>query len=141
MTDSLLCYAITHCHTIFNGLHKEWFIVKWNKKDVRTRGDIEEQKAWVWLLDGKGEQEIESLNLMFSEKYRYEFNEIMNGLHNHPSASWHSDNNAFQWTQDPRIMRGETWTLLNGPKGSHRWMVEQSSEMVHQYSGTTRDWK
>ena len=45
VTDSSLCYAITHCHTIFNDMHKEWFIVKRNKKDFRTRGDIEEQKA------------------------------------------------------------------------------------------------
>ena len=83
--DSSLGYALTYYHTLNGKMVKEWMNVKRTKKDFRTRYDIDEEKVWVHLPDGKSEEEVEPLQLLVNEKNKDEFKEvakkyIMNGL-------------------------------------------------------------
>ena len=71
---------------------KEWMNVKRTKKDFRTRYDIDEEKVWVHLPDGKSEEEVEPLQLLVNEKNKDEFKEvakkyIMNGLRDYAQTS------------------------------------------------------
>ena len=55
-------------------MYKEWMNEKWTKKDFRIHKDDDEKRIWVYLPDGKNEEEVELLNLMIDESE--EFNEV-----------------------------------------------------------------
>ena len=55
-------------------MYKEWMNEKWTKKDFRIHKDDDERRIWVYLPDGKNEEEVELLNLMIDESE--EFNEV-----------------------------------------------------------------
>ena len=55
-------------------MYKEWMNEKRTKKDFRLKND-DDNILWVRLPDGKSEEEVEPINLMFDE--REEFNEVL----------------------------------------------------------------
>ena len=71
--SSLGC-ALTYYHTVDGNMYKEWMNEKRTKKDFRLKND-DDKRLWVRLPDGKSEEEVEPINLMFDE--REEFNEVL----------------------------------------------------------------
>ena len=65
--DSSLGYTLTHYHTLDGDMYKEWMNEKWTKKDFRLNNDDDEKRIWVRFPDGKSEEEVEPINLMFDE--------------------------------------------------------------------------
>ena len=72
--DSSLGYALTYYHTVEGDMYKEWMNEKRTKKDFRIKND-DDNRLWVRLPDGKSEEEVEPINLVFDESE--EFNKIV----------------------------------------------------------------
>ena len=70
-------------------MYKEWMNEKQTKKDFNIHKNDNEKRIWVWLSDGKNEEEVVLLNQMFDETD--EFNEvvkknILNGMLDYPQC-------------------------------------------------------
>ena len=74
MINSLLGYALTYYHTVEGDMYKEWVNKKRTKKDFRLNND-DDKRLWVRLPDGKSDEEVEPISLVFDETD--EFNEIV----------------------------------------------------------------
>ena len=72
--NSSLGYALTYYHTVKGDMYKEWVKEKRTKKDFRLNND-DDNRLWVRLPDGKSDEEVEPINLVFDETN--EFNEIV----------------------------------------------------------------
>ena len=72
--DSSLGYALTYYHTVEGDMYKEWVKEKRTEKDFRLNND-DDHRLWVRLPDGKSDEEVEPINLIFDETD--EFNEIV----------------------------------------------------------------
>ena len=72
--DSSLRYALTYYHTVEGDMYKDWMKEKRTKKDFRLKND-DEKRLWVRLPDGKSDEEVEPINLVFDESE--EFNEVL----------------------------------------------------------------
>ena len=72
--DSTLGYALTYYHTVEGDMYKGWMNEKQTKKDFRLKNDYD-NKLWVRLPDGKSDEEVEPINLVFDQTN--EFNEIV----------------------------------------------------------------
>ena len=59
-------YALTYYHTIDGNMYKEWMNEKQTKKEFHIHNN-DERRIWVRLLEGKSEDKVEPLNLMFDE--------------------------------------------------------------------------
>ena len=64
--DSTLGYALTYYHTVDGDMHKEWMNEKRTKKGFRLK-NYDDKRLWVGLPDGKSEEEVEPINLVFDE--------------------------------------------------------------------------
>ena len=64
--DSALGYALTYYHTVDGNMYKEWMNEKRTKKDFLFKND-DDNILWVLLPDGKSEEEVEPINLVFDE--------------------------------------------------------------------------
>ena len=64
--QSSLGYALTYYHTIDGNMYKEWMNEKQTKKEFHIHNN-DERRIWVRLLEGKSEDKVEPLNLMFDE--------------------------------------------------------------------------
>ena len=74
MINSSLGYALTYYHTVQGDMYKDWVNEKRTKKDFRLNND-DDTILFVCLPDGKSEEEVEPINLVFDETD--EFNEIV----------------------------------------------------------------
>ena len=72
--DSSLGYAFMYYHTADGDMYKEWMKEKRTKKDFRLNND-DDNRLWVRLPDGKSDEEVEPINLVFDETN--EFNEVL----------------------------------------------------------------
>ena len=72
--NSSLGYALTYYHTVEGDMYKEWMNEKRTKKDFRLKND-DDKRLWVRIPDGKSDEEVEAINLVFDESS--EFNEIV----------------------------------------------------------------
>ena len=72
--DSSFGYALTYYHTVEGDMYKDWMNEKRTKKDFRLNNDFD-NRLWVRLPDGKSEEEVESINLVFDESE--EFNGVL----------------------------------------------------------------
>ena len=72
--DSSPGYALTYYHTMEGDMYKDWMNEKRTKKDFRLKND-DDNRLWVRLPDGKSEEEVEPINLVFDESE--EFNKIV----------------------------------------------------------------
>ena len=87
--QSSLGYTLTYNHTMQGNMYKEWMNEKRSKKDFHIHKDDNERRIWIYLPDGKSEEEVEPLNLMIDESD--EFNEvaknhILNGMRDYPQC-------------------------------------------------------
>ena len=103
--DSILGYALTYYHTIDGNMYKEWMNEKRTKKDFRLKND-DDNILWVRLPDGKSEEEVESINLVFDETD--EFNEvakkyILNGMRDYLQCFITIMAYNLMWTQDGEL--------------------------------------
>ena len=64
--DSTLGYTLTYYHTVDRNMYKEWMNEKRTKKDFRLKNN-DDNILWVGLPDGKSEEEVEPINLIFDE--------------------------------------------------------------------------
>ena len=83
-------------------MYNEWMNEKRTKKDFRIKNDYEKSN-WVRLPDGKSEEEVESLNLMFDETD--EFSEvakkyILNRMRDYLQCFITIMTYNLMWTQD-----------------------------------------
>ena len=80
--QSSLGYSLTYYHTIDGNTYKEWMNEKRTMKDFRLKKN-EEKRIWVRPSDGKSEEEMEPINLMFDETNEYNKmakKHILNGM-------------------------------------------------------------
>ena len=87
--QSSLRYVFTYSNTLDGIMYKEWINEKRTKKDFNIHKNDNKKRIWVWLSDGKNEEEVEPLNLMIDETD--EFNEvvkkhILNGMLDYPQC-------------------------------------------------------
>ena len=90
-------------------MYKKWMNEKRTKKDFHISKVVNERKVWVCLPDGKNEEEVEPLNLMFDGTG--EFNEvvkkhILNGMSDYPQCFISIMAYNLMWTHsgDPKIL-------------------------------------
>ena len=77
---------------------------KWIKKDFHIHKD--NNRIWIYLSDGKNEEEVEVLNLMIDDTV--EFNEvakkyILNGMRDYPQCFITIMAYNLMWTQDGEV--------------------------------------
>ena len=86
--DSSLGYALTYYQTVDGNMYKEWMNEKRTKKDFRLMND-DDKRLWVRIPNGKSDEEVEPINLVFDEIN--EFNGvlkkyILNGMRGYPQC-------------------------------------------------------
>ena len=123
-------------------MYKEWMNMKWTKKDFRLKND-DDKRLWVRLPDGKSDEEVGPINLVFDETN--EFNEvvkkyILNGMREYNQCFITMLVYIHMWTHDgdPKILN------LTDDRLGHLRIVRRNSidEFIDGTSdGTGTPWK
>ena len=124
--QSSLGYALTYYHTIDGNMYKEWMNEKQTKKEFHIHNN-DERRIWVRLLEGKSEDKVEPLNLMFDE-WRVQWSDeevhlewyvwVQPVFHHHHGIQPHVD--TCWVTQDTQSHRWSIGTPSYHSQGSHQ---------------------